>query len=63
MRGSGAAQSNGLNLPIQNGCFAAADPLHPNGDIDPGSLRRVVDLFIQAGVDGVRSISEVGRKR
>ena len=35
-------------------------PFHPNGDIDEASLRRVVDLFIAAGVNGVTALGVTG---
>src|SRR4051794_11943855 len=33
---------------------------HPNGDLDPDSLRRVIDLFIGAGVSGVTALGVTG---
>lgn len=39
-------------------------PFHPNGDVDLDGLRRVIDLFIEAGVSGVTALGvtgEVGR--
>ena len=35
-------------------------PFHPNGDLDDDSLRRVVDLFISAGVNGVTALGVTG---
>src|SRR3954451_21834162 len=35
-------------------------PFHPNGDVDEASLRRVVDLFIAAGVSGVTALGVTG---
>jgi 4-hydroxy-tetrahydrodipicolinate synthase len=35
-------------------------PFHPNGDFDDGSLRRVIDLFISAGVNGVTALGVTG---
>lgn len=35
-------------------------PFHPNGDLDLDSLRRVVDLFIEAGVNGVTALGVTG---
>jgi 4-hydroxy-tetrahydrodipicolinate synthase len=35
-------------------------PFHPNGDLDLDSLRRVVDLFIDAGVNGVTALGVTG---
>jgi 4-hydroxy-tetrahydrodipicolinate synthase len=35
-------------------------PFHPNGDLDLDSLRRVVDLFIEAGVSGVTALGVTG---
>ncbi|MEN3340170.1 MAG: 4-hydroxy-tetrahydrodipicolinate synthase [Acidobacteriota bacterium] len=35
-------------------------PFHPNGDLDEPSLRRVVDLFIGAGVSGVTALGVTG---
>ena len=35
-------------------------PFHANGDIDEASLRRVVDLFIAAGVNGVTALGVTG---
>lgn len=35
-------------------------PFHPNGDVDDDSLRRVIDLFIGAGVNGVTALGVTG---
>jgi len=35
-------------------------PFQPNGDLDEASLRRVVDLFIAAGVNGVTALGVTG---
>lgn len=35
-------------------------PFHPNGDLDELSLRKVVDLFIRAGVNGVTALGVTG---
>lgn len=35
-------------------------PFSANGDVDEGSLRRVVDLFIDAGVNGVTALGVTG---
>ena len=35
-------------------------PFHPNGDLDELSLRKVVDLFIGAGVNGVTALGVTG---
>ncbi len=35
-------------------------PFHPNGDVDESSLRRVVDVFIAAGVNGVTALGVTG---
>ena len=35
-------------------------PFHPNGDLDLDSLRRVLDLFIDAGVNGVTALGVTG---
>lgn len=35
-------------------------PFHANGDFDDGSLRRVIDLFISAGVNGVTALGVTG---
>jgi 4-hydroxy-tetrahydrodipicolinate synthase len=35
-------------------------PFHPNGDLDETSLRRVIDLFIAAGVNGVTALGVTG---
>lgn len=35
-------------------------PFQPNGDLDEASLRRVVDLFISAGVNGVTALGVTG---
>jgi 4-hydroxy-tetrahydrodipicolinate synthase len=35
-------------------------PFQPNGDIDEPSLRRVIDLFIAAGVNGVTALGVTG---
>jgi len=35
-------------------------PFQPNGDLDEPSLRRVVDLFIAAGVNGVTALGVTG---
>ncbi len=35
-------------------------PFHPNGDLDEDSLRRVLDLFIDAGVNGVTALGVTG---
>ena len=35
-------------------------PFQPNGDLDEASLRRVVDLFITAGVNGVTALGVTG---
>jgi 4-hydroxy-tetrahydrodipicolinate synthase len=35
-------------------------PFHANGDVDDESLRRVVDLFIDAGVNGVTALGVTG---
>jgi 4-hydroxy-tetrahydrodipicolinate synthase len=35
-------------------------PFHPSGDLDLDSLRRVVDLFIEAGVNGVTALGVTG---
>ena len=35
-------------------------PFHPNGDLDDDSLRRVIDLFIDAGVNGVTALGVTG---
>jgi len=35
-------------------------PFHDNGDLDEASLRRVVDLFIAAGVNGVTALGVTG---
>ena len=35
-------------------------PFHANGDLDEASLRRVVDLFIGAGVNGVTALGVTG---
>ncbi len=36
-------------------------PFSANGDVDEASLRRVVDLFISAGVNGVTALGVTGR--
>ena len=35
-------------------------PFHPNGDLDEASLRRVIDLFVGAGVNGVTALGVTG---
>ena len=35
-------------------------PFQPNGDLDEASLRRVIDLFISAGVNGVTALGVTG---
>jgi len=35
-------------------------PFRPNGDLDEASLRRVIDLFISAGVNGVTALGVTG---
>ena len=35
-------------------------PFQPNGDLDEASLRRVVDLFVDAGVSGVTALGVTG---
>ena len=35
-------------------------PFHPDGEVDEASLRRVVDLFIAAGVSGVTALGVTG---
>lgn len=35
-------------------------PFQPNGDLDEASLRRVIDLFIAAGVNGVTALGVTG---
>jgi len=35
-------------------------PFHENGDLDLDSLRRVVDLVVAAGVDGVTALCVTG---
>ncbi len=35
-------------------------PFHANGDLDEASLRRVVDLFVAAGVNGVTALGVTG---
>ena len=35
-------------------------PFQPNGDLDEPSLRRVIDLFISAGVNGVTALGVTG---
>jgi 4-hydroxy-tetrahydrodipicolinate synthase len=35
-------------------------PFHSSGDLDEGSLRRVIDLFVAAGVDGVTALGVTG---
>jgi 4-hydroxy-tetrahydrodipicolinate synthase len=35
-------------------------PFQPNGDLDEASLRRVIDLFIGAGVNGVTALGVTG---
>lgn len=35
-------------------------PFQANGDVDEGSLRRVIDLFIDAGVNGVTALGVTG---
>jgi len=35
-------------------------PFHANGDLDEASLRRVIDLFIGAGVNGVTALGVTG---
>jgi 4-hydroxy-tetrahydrodipicolinate synthase len=35
-------------------------PFHPNGDLDELSLRKVIDLFIGAGVNGVTALGVTG---
>ena len=35
-------------------------PFHQNGDLDGDSLRRVIDLFIDAGVNGVTALGVTG---
>ena len=35
-------------------------PFHPNGDLDELSLRKVIDLFIAAGINGVTALGVTG---
>lgn len=35
-------------------------PFHANGDLDEASLRRVIDLFVAAGVNGVTALGVTG---
>ena len=35
-------------------------PFHPTGDLDELSLRRVIDLFIAAGINGVTALGVTG---
>jgi 4-hydroxy-tetrahydrodipicolinate synthase len=35
-------------------------PFHPNGDLDERSLRKVVDLFVGAGINGVTALGVTG---
>jgi 4-hydroxy-tetrahydrodipicolinate synthase len=35
-------------------------PFQPNGDLDEASLRRVIDLFVAAGVNGVTALGVTG---
>ena len=40
--------------------FGSADAVYAAGDLDDASLRRVVDLFIDAGVNGVTALGVTG---
>ena len=44
----------------RRGVFRPADAVLDNGDVDEASLRRVVDLFIDAGVNGVTALGVTG---
>ena len=40
--------------------FSSSNPFQANGDLDEESLRRVIDLFIGAGVNGVTALGVTG---
>src|SRR6185503_9705466 len=50
----------GVPLQLEGVYSVLPTPFQPNGDLDETSLRRVVDLFIAAGVNGVTALGVTG---
>jgi 4-hydroxy-tetrahydrodipicolinate synthase len=50
----------GVPLQLEGVYSVLPTAFHPNGDLDPDSLRRVIDLFIGAGVSGVTALGVTG---
>ena len=48
------------NLQLEGVYSVLPTPFQPNGDLDEESLRRVIDLFIGAGVNGVTALGVTG---
>jgi 4-hydroxy-tetrahydrodipicolinate synthase len=49
-----------VSLQLEGVYSVLPTPFQPNGDVDDASLRRVIDLFIGAGVNGVTALGVTG---
>jgi 4-hydroxy-tetrahydrodipicolinate synthase len=54
------ARLGGVGLKLEGVYSVLPTPFTASGDLDEASLRRVVDLFIQAGVNGVTALGVTG---
>jgi 4-hydroxy-tetrahydrodipicolinate synthase len=50
------AVTTGGNLKLEGVFSVLPTPFQPNGDLDLDSLKRVIDLFIGAGVNGLTAL-------
>src|SRR6187397_2888529 len=51
---------SGAHVQLEGVYSVLPTPFADNGDVDEASLRRVVDLFIAAGVNGVTALGVTG---
>jgi 4-hydroxy-tetrahydrodipicolinate synthase len=49
-----------VSLQLEGVYSVLPTPFQPNGDVDDASLRRVIDLFVGAGVNGVTALGVTG---
>ena len=54
------SQDKDHRLQLEGVYSGSADAISPSGDLDEASLRKVIDLFIEAGVNGVTALGVTG---
>src|SRR6476659_10107508 len=58
--GEAPRRDQGVQVQLEGVYSVLPTPFQPNGDLDEPSLRRVIDLFISAGVNGVTALGVTG---